>query len=107
MKSIVKEKWIKALTSGEYTQGEGYLEYEEEGVRKNCCLGVLCRIQGEQPEKDSLSDKFYLYDNQVAIPSDNFLAKVDLAPNEANRLAEMNDDGHSFEEIAEFIDLNL
>jgi len=34
------KKWIEALRSGKYKQGEGQLV----GVNKFCCLGVLCDV---------------------------------------------------------------
>lgn len=45
----LKAKWVAALRSGEYLQGDGYLvqvdgDDEEDGEHKFCCLGVLCDI---------------------------------------------------------------
>ena len=42
----VKEKWLTALRSGDYTQGRHYLATErEDGSGFDfCCLGVLCDI---------------------------------------------------------------
>lgn len=43
----VKAKWIKALRSGKYKQGEGQLRNTRDvgGVDPTfCCLGVLCEI---------------------------------------------------------------
>lgn len=38
-------KVVDALRSGDYVQGKGTLEYKDEnGVAKNCCLGVACRV---------------------------------------------------------------
>lgn len=52
MKQDVKEKWVQALRSGEYQQGNGVLhrpgrtgDYPE--PEQFCCLGVLCRIAVE------------------------------------------------------------
>lgn len=45
MKAEVKELWLKALRSGEYKQGTGQLvEVLDSGVRRYCCLGVLCDV---------------------------------------------------------------
>ena len=46
MDSHVKELWVKALRSGEYQQGQGFLhEIPKDGSpAKFCCLGVLCDI---------------------------------------------------------------
>ena len=40
MNKEIKDKWVKALRSGEYKQGRLYLQ------RDNlfCCLGVLCKV---------------------------------------------------------------
>lgn len=40
MNKDLKKKWIKALLSGKYKQGQ-YRLYED---NKYCCLGVLCKI---------------------------------------------------------------
>lgn len=38
-----KEKWLKALRSGEYKQGQSELYNGED---KYCCLGVACDVAG-------------------------------------------------------------
>lgn len=40
MKPEIKAKWVQALRSGEYKQGNFYLRRNDEF----CCLGVLCDI---------------------------------------------------------------
>lgn len=37
-------KWVTALRSGNYAQGVGRLEYQEDGKSLYCCLGVACRV---------------------------------------------------------------
>ena len=44
MDKKLKAKWVKALRSGEYKQGKGYLE--DRG--KFCCLGVLADAVGRE-----------------------------------------------------------
>lgn len=41
MDEKIKARWVKALRSGDYTQGNGALL--DDG--KHCCLGVLCEVQ--------------------------------------------------------------
>lgn len=42
MKPAIKKLWIKALTSGKYVQGRGYLRIQQKnGKKRYCCLGVL------------------------------------------------------------------
>jgi hypothetical protein len=45
-------KFVEALRSGRFTQGAGALEYvDTNGVTKNCCLGVACRVAMENGVK--------------------------------------------------------
>jgi hypothetical protein len=55
MKKTVANKWIKALRSGKYKQGQHCLRSTDD---KFCCLGVLCHIM-KIPHwlKPSLSDR--------------------------------------------------
>ena|SRR6185312_5054794 len=41
MDAELKQKWIDALRSGQYEQGNGQLRTQDD---KFCCLGVLCDI---------------------------------------------------------------
>ena len=40
------ERWCRALESGEYKQGKGYLCEETDVGPEFCCLGVLCDVMG-------------------------------------------------------------
>lgn len=46
MNQEIKARWLTALRSGEYEQGDGQLHYDEVGEEKPqfCCLGVLCDL---------------------------------------------------------------
>jgi len=52
MDQSIKEKWVEALRSGDYEQGEGALRQKDKknGSNKYCCLGVLCDIVEEEVE---------------------------------------------------------
>jgi hypothetical protein len=52
MNPELKDKWVKALRSGEYKQGRGTMK-ESRLFRKSrfCCLGVLCDVAGAQYNK--------------------------------------------------------
>jgi hypothetical protein len=51
----IKDRWVKALRSGRYTQcSESLVKYEDfanPDKETNCCLGVLCRVM-RQPRED-------------------------------------------------------
>lgn len=46
MKAEIKQRWLEALRSGRYAQGEGALKQQHDGEEKPqyCCLGVLCDL---------------------------------------------------------------
>src|ERR1700722_19140718 len=46
MDPALKAKWVAALRSGEYKQGDGKLHNRTDD--SYCCLGVLCRAMGAQ-----------------------------------------------------------
>ncbi len=98
MKKELKERWIAALRSGEYKQGNSYLRHDN----NYCCLGVLCDIEGV-PFSDNQGYCFNSGDVRTAFLPNNFLSDYNLPYNYAKRLAAMNDAGKSFEEIADFI----
>lgn len=44
MNPEIKEKWLEALRSGDYTKGEGQLVTFRADKKEYCCLGVLCDL---------------------------------------------------------------
>lgn len=100
----LKLMWIRALRSGKYQQ-------DECGLRSCdgfCCLGVLADIQGCEWR----DDKPFRGDERMSpalIPAGylrpKFAGGISHAVQE--RLAEMNDNGSSFEQIADYIEKNL
>lgn len=46
MDKKLKAKWVAALRSGDYKQGNGVLRRETKDGVEFCCLGVLCDIEG-------------------------------------------------------------
>ena len=106
LKKSIKAKWVKALRSGKYEQGQGSLRVDREIVDKDgfatlktkkhyCCLGVACAIGITQPRReDGLRSSGWV--------SNNFL------PSEIQKtLANMNDDGDGFKKIASWISKKL
>jgi hypothetical protein len=79
MDKKLKAKWVKALRSGEYKQGGGYLFSDG----KYCCLGVLLHI--EHP------DHSYLEDSYAGSLPDSFQVQCGITPAQEDQLARMND----------------
>lgn len=129
MNPKIKEEWIAALRSGEYIQGQSALkqkfidEETKETKFKYCCLGVLCELAAKE-------DIVKAYDPSVSYPSMGFVDPVQPytketsylpqavqtwaglysrtasygPPNVGRSLAQDNDTGKTFEEIANIIE---
>jgi len=109
MNTKVKAKWLKALRSGEYEQGTGVLVNEKD---RFCCLGVLCNIsgRGEWEKRPEHEDWYYKINDQDyrygGLPRG--IAKwSEVQSYQELSLVGMNDGGHSFGEIADYIEENL
>lgn len=126
----IKDKWLKALRSGRYRQGFGRLRTASGGY---CCLGVLSKIQKRLTDNNgtcfdgpyahtagSPISTCFLSDNNPVIRAldingafpKGVSVKI-IQPSNANNfsplsicscLADCNDDGMSFKQIAEIID---
>jgi hypothetical protein len=102
MDANLKAKWIEALRSGEYEQGEGFLENK----RRYCCLGVLIKVQGKDPA-EIFPESHPLKTSSVPIKFSGGLSREAMGD-----LANRNDGvngrrHHSFSEIADYIEQNL
>jgi len=101
----IKAKWLKALRSGEYNQGTGYLlEIHSQPEEKfYCCLGVLGKVCGN--EDIDLLHQGTLNEFHKRIP------KLVMGPIEENdlvkKLTKFNDCGKSFKWIAAYIERYL
>ncbi len=124
MDLVIADRWTTALKSREFSQGGGRLFNGTD----YCCLGVLCELYRRETGKGSWSDPAdgyvgFIYD---ASSDGNACFKDDLLPapvrawaglrddgpfiydeGDANtklELAVLNDDGKSFEELADIIE---
>jgi hypothetical protein len=111
MNKNVAMKWIKALRSGKYKQGQGKLQYAD----SYCCLGVLCKIAPKNVTKQywqgtiksglagtSLSSQPNVK-KWAEIQSDDV---VTFGPTFFDTLTSLNDRRFSFKQIADIIEKN-
>lgn len=122
MDPYVREKWLNALLSDNYRQGTGALAaspHDDPTRLHYCCLGVLCDVVGLEAKGDAYIGKraFGAEDEAGALPtmvwrglglpSANPSIPVGLRLDRPHRdsitLAEMNDDGFTFAQIADVI----
>ena len=104
MNKEYKEKWIAALRSGKYKQGTGSLRKND----KFCCLGVLCDIvdssKWELPRSEGTP---IVYDSRTSYLPEKIKNNLNIEYRQQKDLAELNDEGKSFNEIADWIEENL
>ena len=131
MNPEVKQKWIDALRSGNYEQGSEKLRT----VNGYCCLGVLCDIyaqendtqwkfMGNEETNFQLMDYWYFLDQSEFLPESvmnwaglrthNPSVRVycEDSDDEDQRyyndeIANVNDSGYSFSQIADIIQQQL
>jgi hypothetical protein len=121
MNPEIKARWVDALKSGNYTQGQGRLHAKDaNGNSSFCCLGVLCDLAN----KDNIALEIEAYETSDGVSilyddDESWLPNsvtewsgVDhqgtfnegLDNQEFSTLAYLNDNGATFEHIATVIE---
>jgi hypothetical protein len=116
MKPDVKEKWLKALREPGRKQTRSVLKSDD----GQCCLGVLCEVLNVPSQQAGEIDDSVLEQKNVQVfdfgisgsyidipPSEWSSVNADLNYRDMRDLAGMNDEGKSFDEIADYIERNL
>lgn len=115
MDAEVKAKWLEALRSGEYTQGEGRLRNRREEF---CCLGVLCDVLDKSKwseTPDELGDYLWDHDSEATCETASATTIPDSLAHDLGidsmlicKVISMNDShAANFTEIAQFIEDNF
>ena len=112
MKSSIAKLWTAALRSGQYKQTGGRLRGEVSGVTSFCCLGVLCNLHAQaHPDIAARQTSVTGYMGQsLILPNEvmkwagmtNYLGSFN-----ATTLSNENDQGASFNKIADLIDTHV
>lgn len=92
MNSSLRQSWAQALRSGKYAQGKGTLRSSE---WRYCAMGVLYDL--------ICSDRERLQEWGSLLSNDR-LSQIGLTSADQGRVAQLNDLGVSFEQIADIID---
>ena len=118
MKKDIAEKWVAALRSDLFVQGKDMLANIER--TQHCCLGVLCEIaieNGVRVRVRTEGEEYMRYDGEgYRLPrvvkewadmmfDDGRLFDEDTEDLPPDSLAELNDSGLSFKEIADHIEM--
>lgn len=119
MRKKIAKKWVKALRSGDYDQGDGMLRDKQGNF---CCLGVLCNLHAQTHPKIAAkeTDPLEYLGRDVDLPDEvqewAEMNHTDGVPrgdvgihirgNYYSCLATANDEGVDFEDIADWIEEN-
>jgi len=117
MKKELKEKWLKALRGGRYTQGKHHLKRATPPWITGpayCCLGVLCDLIHKDEWAKRSTGIFrphynFAYKGAVtdALIPTKLLVELAIPAPFQGLLARKNDNGETFEMIATYIEENL
>lgn len=121
----MNRKWIEALRSGEYRQGRGYLrKITIDGETQFCCLGVLAHLANVKiadlstscfedaflhtfPSINTTDEFVAMYGGYQAYqmpPGEWFTNLTGIESSEMCEFASLNDQGHTFNKIANTIE---
>jgi hypothetical protein len=97
-----RRKWVEALRSGKYEQGKNNLYCEG----RYCCLGVLALLAGY--DAGEIEGQGTLGGREKALQFVGLRGAMGGFGHDDDRqfLADLNDEGTSFEEIADIIESN-
>ena len=108
MRKEIAEKWAAALRSGEYEQTQTVLANKER--TKHCCLGVLCEVaikEGVDVEVHAALGSTY-FDGWASTLPVSVMDWADMRSEAGmmitDSLAELNDEGRTFSDIAAVIE---
>lgn len=122
MKAEIRQQWLDKLRSGEIQQAKGVLRNECGGM---CCLGVLLDVIAPNDWGPVVTDEsigrvhshtlataehdFIVYQQREALGLDGRIFNDRSASDTSvgHYLADMNDHGKSFAEIADWIETNI
>lgn len=105
MRNAVRQRWLKALRSGEYKQGGRFLCLEDGSM---CCLGVLYDIEfdgyWELVEETEYRRGHYTIDGTRSGLSDDFADSVGLDIFEHEYMMRWADNDRSFNNAIDYIE---
>jgi hypothetical protein len=104
-----QQKWVDALLSGKYKQGDGHLQFKD----RYCCLGVACVVAEENGVEVFRDNCGELYGPTLTTQEKvkEWLGLYDaegsyLEEDYSTNLTELNDGGVKFKSIAQTIKEN-
>jgi hypothetical protein len=108
-----QKAWLEALKSGKYRHGKCALEKIVDGETRNCCLGVLCIIEGiekSSSDEENVSEFNFGYAWNSGVLGISLTEEIGLRSqtglieNENKSLVGINDYADSFAPIIELFE---
>lgn len=108
MDAEINARWVEALRSGKYKQGNAGLHDQEDGT--HCCLGVLLYTDGRKPVGQAFC-RWAVFSyrgakSSVGLPK-QYVRHLGIEDASVQSLMRMNDSGVPFPKIADWIEGNL
>ena len=104
MNSCIKTRWLEALRSGTYEQGQGCLRSQRETY---CPLGILCDII-DQKKWVAIARSYYEHDGRTGRPSKETLTEAGLSLDDVALIVQLSDRSKwTFEQVARWIEEKL
>lgn len=101
MNPWVKRKWVRALKSGKYGKGNGFLGFRG----RYCCLGVLaCEMV---PEFAIIHYDKMRVGTSISFLPDDLAIMFGVDKDAQHDLANINDNSHTFEPVIAYIEEHL
>lgn len=108
MKREIRDIWTVALRDDSYKQCKGQLRIKDEW----CCLGVLCDLHRKSTNGPDWKFEGEYFNSWQILPGEvrewaGLNSSIGLYNSGKAALAQDNDDGKSFKEIADIIEANF
>lgn len=119
MDKELKAKWLAALRGGKYKQGKGFLRTGDDCF---CCLGVLCDLVHPEGWGETKKMTACVGTKSIEAPAVRFnwsedydfhslpwhlRDEINMPGEEVGEVMQMNDNGKTFSQIADYIEKKL
>lgn len=104
MKRADRDLWCHELRTTAKKQGREWLRHDDIGW---CCLAIGADVLLDDAWVQEPGGNWWSIDGRAGFPTDERLKTMGLPLDHALHLAQMNDDGVRFPEIADWIEANV
>lgn len=103
MNKIIKKKFVKWLRANKDKQ----IKCRMRDKKGFCATGGLCDVFDNKVWIYNEEEKLYYYDGWSSLPPPEILKAAEITEAQILHLQDMNDQGKTFDEIADYVESNL